>query len=405
MKKKVIIGVIAVAVIAAIVTLILVLTHKKKDEYRVVKVENSAGSVSVDRNSESDKLEAFQGMKLVSGDKVEVGDSSTLELLLDTDKHVIAEANTKFMLIATGTAKAGTVRIKITEGSSLFEIDNKLNDESSFEVSTPNAVFSVRGTKFRVTYDKDKNETTLEVLEGVVAIDYANGMDEEEVEAGKGRIITDSDSTEIDVDVDAVDNNGGADDTTEDASNDTTEDNANGGTVDNGGSDDTYTGITNQSDAVAAYNAIIKDMANYLAMYSNKGHDYVAFDYMYFDYDMDGMNELILYPEYKDADGEFYRDVAFVDYNVDSQSIVCVGINYAEHNDTHFYAEYNGMLCRYSWPKNKVDESYLYYVAINDQGSIIYVLEKSYDYLVTDLDAEGLHPIPLHGDWEMIFED
>lgn len=50
----------------------------------------------------------------------------------------------------------------------LLADDDKLNDKSSFEVDTPNATLCVRGTKFSVACDKTKNETIIEVFEGIV---------------------------------------------------------------------------------------------------------------------------------------------------------------------------------------------------------------------------------------------
>ncbi len=141
-----------------------------KEEYRLVKVENTKGDVKVVRETEKDELEAFEGMSLISKDKVTVGESSELQLLVDSDKHLLAEQDTTFNLVATGDENKGTVKIEIIDGTALFKIDNKLNDDSSFSVSTPNAVFSVRGTEFKVSYNKSNDETTLEVTDGTVNV-------------------------------------------------------------------------------------------------------------------------------------------------------------------------------------------------------------------------------------------
>ena len=383
MKKKKIIGIAiaAVAIIAIAVVLIIVLGRKEK--YRVVKVEDFRGEVTVERTAKSNLTDAFKGMKLMNGDLVSVGDDSELELLMDTDKHMIAEAGTSFELKASGTSKSGKISINILSGSSLFEIDNKLNADSTFEVSTPNAVFSVRGTKFIVSYDKENNETKLEVIKGVVAVEYNNGAEDEEINADDGRIINenavyDFNNNVIKEDVTSSDNNSST---------------GNGSTVQL---------MTNVSSDVAAYNEIISNMKQYLAEITTKGHDYTVLDYMYFDYDEDGRKELILYPRFANDESDNMRDIVFLDYNEENKSIDVIGINYNEYKDSSFYVEYNGKLARYSW-NTSIYESYLYIVVISD--NLTYVLENSYDNIIGDVTTEGMNPLILYGDWEMIFED
>ena len=95
-------------------------------------------------------------LKGISEDTVETGESSKAELLADSDKHILAEENTKFVLKATGTEKSGNITINLLYGTSLIEIENKLSEESYFEVTTPNATLSVRGTTFEVNYDEER---------------------------------------------------------------------------------------------------------------------------------------------------------------------------------------------------------------------------------------------------------
>ncbi|MBQ9919451.1 MAG: hypothetical protein IJO49_01355, partial [Clostridia bacterium] len=66
--------------------------------------------------------------QLISEDSVEVGRTSFLELLADSDKHIIAEGNTAFKLHSTGTETSGNITIDLLYGKSLFTIDNKLPD-------------------------------------------------------------------------------------------------------------------------------------------------------------------------------------------------------------------------------------------------------------------------------------
>lgn len=139
----------------------------KEEVYRLVKVNSFEGEVSVQRE---EKLDAFEGLQLVSEDNVAVGEASFLELLADSDKHIAAEENTGFTLHSTGNAESGSITIELLYGKALFSIDNKLNDSSSFDVNTPNATLSVRGTSFSVAYDLEEKKTEVEVFEGKVRL-------------------------------------------------------------------------------------------------------------------------------------------------------------------------------------------------------------------------------------------
>lgn len=179
-------------VIAVIVLAVIILLATSKERYRLIKVKDYSGSVTVDREDKNgkSKLEIFEGMRLVSRDVVTVETGAFLELLADDDKHIGAEGDTGFVLYADGNEKAGTLRIELLYGKALFTIDKKLNDKSSFEVETPNATLSVRGTRFSVAYDQTKNETVIEVFDGIVWVDYADGSSE--LQAGQSIIISDN---------------------------------------------------------------------------------------------------------------------------------------------------------------------------------------------------------------------
>ena len=144
-----------------------------EEVYRLVKVQSYDGAVTVQRE---EKLNAFEGLQLVSEDNVAVGDASFLELLADSDKHIAAEENTGFVLHSTGDENSGDITIDLLYGKSLFTIDSKLNEGSTFAVKTPNATLSVRGTSFSVAYDEETKTTDVEVYSGTVQL---NSGDEE----------------------------------------------------------------------------------------------------------------------------------------------------------------------------------------------------------------------------------
>lgn len=167
-NKKIKIALIITGVIAVAAIAVVLIMMNKKDDYRVLKVESFTGTVDLSRNDKSEEL--FEGMNLKSKDVVTTGKESMIGILADSDKHIIAEENTCFSIVSAGDEKKGSLSITLEYGTSLFTIDNKLNEDSSFDVNTPNAAMSVRGTTFKVCYDKEKNETTLDVTQGSVQV-------------------------------------------------------------------------------------------------------------------------------------------------------------------------------------------------------------------------------------------
>ncbi len=167
--------------------------------YRLIKVNSYEGTVTVQRN---EKINAFQGLQLISKDRVEVESNSHLELLADSDKHIVAEENTAFTLKATGTEQSGNITVDLLYGKALFTIENKLNEGSSFEVNTPNAALSVRGTIFSVKYSAEERFTTIEVTDGTVYVVYVGG--EITLQKGEAIAIKDKDGETVAEDVAAT---------------------------------------------------------------------------------------------------------------------------------------------------------------------------------------------------------
>lgn len=158
---SIVIGVVVLVIIAVIIIVV-----KMNSGYRLIKVESYEGEVELERKEK--QTEIFEGMNLKSEDIITTGEESTVALWADSDKHIVASENTRFALVASGDENKGKIQISLEYGTSLFEIENKLPDGSEFEVNTPNATLSVRGTIFEVCYDKATNTTVLEVQDGIV---------------------------------------------------------------------------------------------------------------------------------------------------------------------------------------------------------------------------------------------
>lgn len=169
----------------------------ENDEFRLIKMEKYDGSVEVERSG-SGIMSAIEGMQLISNDKVKVGETSLVELLIDSDKHVAAEENTIFRITADGDSEAGNVSIKLVSGNALFTIDNKLSDESTFTVNTPNATLSVRGTIFSVIYSPELETTSVFVEEGTVEVAHGDETDMVTADDGQLEIIGECDYSDSD---------------------------------------------------------------------------------------------------------------------------------------------------------------------------------------------------------------
>ena len=183
-NKKILIlsGIVTVVVLA--IVLVVVMSNRG---HRLIKVESVEGEVELERDSK--EKDVFEGMNLRTEDMVTTGDDGLLGLVADEDKYITAIENTCFEIISKGNKKEGRLKIKLKYGTSLIEIENKLPEGVSFEVETPNAALSVRGTVFEVTYIPESNTTILTVTEGKVEVetDSENQM----VPAGGTAVITD----------------------------------------------------------------------------------------------------------------------------------------------------------------------------------------------------------------------
>lgn len=394
MNKK-LVAIIAGAIALVAVIIILVFALKGGKGYRQIKVDEFNGEVSVTGDNVSE-ASAYKGMTLVTNDTVDVASESNVVLLVDEDKHIAADENTKFAIEASGKEKNGKVSIKLLEGKALFTIDNKLPKKSTFDVTTKNAVMSVRGTEFEVAYDPVNDVTTLEVLNGVVNVKRDGESKGEDIKAGEVRAITSEDIYEGSTVEEALQAvlgmiAGGSD---------------GGSSAGNASvSSDLTVPVTSNTPKgiIAAYNTLVSNMASYVEESDAFNQDYVSYDYMYYDYDGDGQKEVILYLRYFDDKKEMYLDLGFMDYSESQGQIYLRATHYNDYDSGCFYGDYNGKLGRYSWI-TKPMESYLY--SLDFRGdTLIYVLEKGFDSILTDYEKEGIKPLPLYGSWEMIFEE
>ena len=115
-----------------------------------------------------------RGMKLYEGDVVKTKESSRFEAKLRDGSMLRLSSNSQLALDQirfdrSQPRRKKKVRAKLFFGKVWASVTSLFNAESSFEVSTPNAVAGVRGTKFTATTSAD-GETTVKVYGGKVLV-------------------------------------------------------------------------------------------------------------------------------------------------------------------------------------------------------------------------------------------
>lgn len=192
-KGKIIVAVAAALVLIAIAVFVVIKMSGKS--YRSISVEEVQGTALVVNTKNNG--EAYKGQRLYGGDDVTVFEKSYLTMCLDNSKYLYADENTHFYLENNSTTNTSRIRIILDEGSVLNELTEKLNPSDSYNVDTPNATLSVRGTKFRVTVytgEDGLTYTLLEVENGVVLAQLKNADgtyngEEKEFHAGESAVI------------------------------------------------------------------------------------------------------------------------------------------------------------------------------------------------------------------------
>lgn len=205
---KIVIPLIVVVVMGIVAALFF---FNKEEGYRSIQVYQVNGDVTLKRENVG-LMEAYENLNLISGDALETFLESFLRLKLDEDKYVLVEQESQIEIYATGDEKSSRTDVHLEKGAVTVEVENKLNDDSSFEVTTPNAVMAIRGTVFRISADVDENGepiTRITIFEGAVTVQKKaeDGTLSEEIriESGKEAIIYEENNEEILVVLDKID--------------------------------------------------------------------------------------------------------------------------------------------------------------------------------------------------------
>ena len=182
--------------------LIISFGMKKEESYRDIKVMSIKVTATVELASVG-SLDAYEDMKLESGDRLSVDSSSSLILSMDDNKYAMLEPGSSLTLEADGTRENSRTIIHLESGAVMNYLSEKLSEKSSYEVTVPNSTMAVRGTVFRVAivYDEDGDSyTTVQVFDGIVGcrLVFPDGtISEEEVQLAPGKEVLIHGDTEI----------------------------------------------------------------------------------------------------------------------------------------------------------------------------------------------------------------
>lgn len=175
-KKGFIFGLVFALVLATIVGAIYIVPILKgnkendlEEGYRSIKVEQLEGSAVV-RRSDKD-LDVYINMNLRNGDTLNVNSSSSVLIKLDSDKFIYVGENSKIDLVSSEKSSEKTL-IKVSEGSIVTEVKNKLKAEETFDVETPNSTMAIRGTTFKVEVKINGNnyDINYSLIEGAIRL-------------------------------------------------------------------------------------------------------------------------------------------------------------------------------------------------------------------------------------------
>lgn len=192
-NKSIKIAIILVGIIVLAVGIFLTVhfLSKKTDSYRSILIYQLEGKAEIEREG-AGTITAANNLYLESGDKVSLDSGSSMRLKLDDDKYIMVEENSVLSIQAEGSDQDSKTTINLEQGAITNEIQNKLTEQSTYEVNSPNSIMAVRGTIFRTegyTDQNGKKQTKISTFDGTVGFQpiAPDGTKQEEVLIGAGK--------------------------------------------------------------------------------------------------------------------------------------------------------------------------------------------------------------------------
>lgn len=140
----------AIAAVSLILVIIIFTLASSGSSDRKLSIKEITGSAFILRSD--GQIPADKNTVLESGDVIITSSDGEVKLAADKDKYIIIEPDTTLYVNFTDVSEKGSVIVNISEGSAICRLDSKLPKNAAFEVRTPNAVISAKGTVFRTDF-------------------------------------------------------------------------------------------------------------------------------------------------------------------------------------------------------------------------------------------------------------
>lgn len=140
----------AIAAVSLILIIIIFTLASSGNSDRKLSIKDISGSAFILRSD--GQIPADKNTVLENGDVIITSADGEVKLAADKDKYIYIEPDTTLYVNFTDVSEKGSVIVNISEGSAICRLDSKLPKNTAFEVRTPNAVISAKGTVFRVDF-------------------------------------------------------------------------------------------------------------------------------------------------------------------------------------------------------------------------------------------------------------
>jgi len=163
-------------------------------------IDSFSGGVIV-RNQQGQTVEVKTGAQLQEGDTVTTMADSFISFILADGSRVTLPPRSTLNLRTLRTTEylhSPRINLFLQQGRVESLVTPLTNADGRYEVHTPHAASSVRGTRFRVQYQEEGQRTLDEVVEGKVAVQAghtANTKGMQLVSAGFGTVVENGRST------------------------------------------------------------------------------------------------------------------------------------------------------------------------------------------------------------------
>ena len=147
-----------VAVLVAILAIVLVLCLGKEENnkgFRTIRVSDIVGDATV--MHETKEYAAYKDMKLQEGYTLATDTDSYVRMMLDEDKYIRVEEDSKVSFETLGQSANGRTVIRLEYGVITNEVTKALREDEEYIINTPNTVLAIKGTFFRVAADIDES--------------------------------------------------------------------------------------------------------------------------------------------------------------------------------------------------------------------------------------------------------